>query len=659
MLQGASRYSPLRLRDLAWGGAFAALLAPPMSYGLSLDDIAVRSRLGQPLDAVVAVRPGAGEAIAAGCFSVTPPGEGALPGIDGVRLQLDRATGLLRLRSTYPVLEPLSELRLRVSCDGVPSLERTFLVVLDPPDVLAESVFARTPVTEARPALAGNVEPFAPAASVDTTTPRPEGYVPPPRASAPARPAQVAEAAPRAPRATAAAVAPGSAIAQGSEYLVMPGDTLSSVAARVSGRPAGSLWAVAQRIHALNPLAFLGNDPDQLIAGVTITIPALGADAGVVPAIASSVPPRASVALATPVPAARASITHRPARSFVMSTTLTPDSMEKLQLRRLGFMQAATAATARIAASRGESPQAPVRAQEDTQAVLRANDEEAEAAAETTVTQTVAAPAANIDAAPADATGEQSGGGLSWLLTTLLGGVFGAFLMRFFLHRRYREQLEAAQNARRSSGLERTIRLDHGIIVDEHRPQPAQRPAPATGPAFVAVPMGGLASAHDDDARTPPLEMIDLPPEFGMEATAQIESPMASLDLELPVMQELDTPTEEVSTDADTAIDTLVDSRQFAVDTDLLALAYVEDLPDAPGEDTVVLESPQDPEREPGQQATHADVEDEYYHLEATSIDDTALNCEIGDESKVLKLWDAEDEASELGARKRGGMKRR
>jgi hypothetical protein len=673
---GASRYCPLRLRDLAWGGAFAALLAPPMSYGLALEEIAVRSRLGQPLDAVVAVRSAPGEALAAGCFSVTPPGEGGLPGIDGIRLHLDRATGLLRLRSTYPVLEPLNELKLRVRCDGMPSLERTFLVVLDPPDVLAESVFARTP-TQAQPALAGVVEPFAPAASVDTTTPRPgAGYAPPPRAAAAERVPQPAEgASPPAEGAwrpaRAAPVAPGTAIAPGSEYFVVAGDTLSSVAARVSNRPAGSLWQVAERIHALNPLAFLGNDPDQLIAGVAIAIPALEGDAGVRLHVASSVQPRAPVVRAAPVLATRESVLPQPTRSFVMSTTLTSDSMEKLQLRRLGFMQAANAATARIAASRGETPEAPVRTQADTTAVLRTNDEEAGGATDASATaEAVATPAANAaEAQPAPADEEPRAGGVSWTLAALLGGLLGAILTRFFLYRRYRSQLESAQNARRGSGLEHTIRLDHGIIVDEHRAQSGVRAAPATAPRFVAVaPVGDAhASALDDGpVAAARLDLIDLPAEMREDPTVRIESPMASLDLELPVMPELATPDAggAQADTADTAIDSLADSRQFAVDTDLLALAYVEDLPDAPVDDTIVLESPEPSESEEPRQAAPGDGSDDaYYHLEATSVDDTTLTCELGDESKVLALWDLaleeEAPAAEADTRKRGGTKRR
>jgi Tfp pilus assembly protein FimV len=84
-------------------------------------------------------------------------------------------------------------------------------------------------------------------------------------------------------------------IQPGSRYQVVSGDTLSSIAVRVSGRRV-TLRDLAAQIFAANPTAFIRGDINLIKLGSTIVIPA--ADT------ASAVAPPASLPLPAPVPEA-------------------------------------------------------------------------------------------------------------------------------------------------------------------------------------------------------------------------------------------------------------------------------------------------------------------------------------------------------------------
>ena len=62
-----------------------------------------------------------------------------------MRSRVLRSSGATRveLRSPSPVLEPLSELILSVQCPGSPAVQRSFLVMLDPPVLADDRVLAR------------------------------------------------------------------------------------------------------------------------------------------------------------------------------------------------------------------------------------------------------------------------------------------------------------------------------------------------------------------------------------------------------------------------------------------------------------------------------------------------------------------------------------
>lgn len=62
-------------------------------------------------------------------------------------------------------------------------------------------------------------------------------------------------------------------IQPGISYRVREGDTLSTIAERIDGRPANSTWQLADLIFAANPRAFVRGNPDLIKLGSTISIP--------------------------------------------------------------------------------------------------------------------------------------------------------------------------------------------------------------------------------------------------------------------------------------------------------------------------------------------------------------------------------------------------
>jgi len=143
--------------------------------------------------------------------------------------------------------------------------------------------------------------------------------------------------------------------------------------------------------------------------------------------------------------------------------------------------------------------------------------------------------------------------------------------------------------------------------------------------------------------------------EFATEAptdrSLSIESPVAALDLELPAMpespaaQESEVPTEIMA--AVTPRDPLADSRQFLVDTDLLALAYNEDnkRPDASAEPLpldVMAELPMLPTG--ARDEAPAGDDHGYYHLDTEAVGDAEHGGESTADSSLLELWEIRED---------------
>jgi hypothetical protein len=679
MRQGLSTFVGKRVRELAWCCAFSALLSPAAVQSLSLDEIRVRSHLGQPLEAVIPVDSARHETLDAACFSIAVPDDG-LPGIERVRASFDRASGELVLRSGSPIREPLNEITVRVRCAGVPALERSFLVVLDPPDVQAQSVFARVAAAPRAPLASPSVrdDTVARSGKADAATAGRTSDATTRAAEAPVvhMPAPVGLPSPRrAPRPLA--TAPAVALEPGSSYLVQPGDTLSSISARVRGRPDGAPGAVAARIHARNPLAFLDGNPDRLLAGAKIVIPPLDSeslDAGAVAhAGLESVP---SVALPTHEGGAAPDLHH-----FVLSTTFSGASMANVELRRRGITQAVDGAASRLPAH-APKPEAPRAAQPTDAVVLETRTEDDVAAADALMHARIpgaedasslrsdavaaaavadssarSAPAAEAPAARPDtaATGSSHSSTLRWIVSALgavlVGAVLGGIGVRIVIWRRQAAELHRRQSMRRASGLERSIRLDLGIVVKEHPAgtpltvdastqelaairllqQRTVAPTPVLAPADVE-PTARSGAVHFDFAR----EVAD-------EVTLQIESRLTDLDLVLPEMPDLPLliETGEVPTDIVTAAtqrEPLVEPRPFAADTDFMELAYRDETAKAGDPDATVRVEAQGA-------AIDALASQAYDRSEADPLDDTLPACERADESKVVvSLWNGTEE---------------
>ncbi|RMF99197.1 MAG: hypothetical protein D6727_00675 [Gammaproteobacteria bacterium] len=229
------------MRATACGSIALLALGPATGFAVGLGELRLNSALGQPLRATVPLRLAAGEAVAANCVRNASGPEGGLRAPRGLKLRVPAATGPgdfdIELYSERPLYEPMYELSLQVQCPGLPILVRQFVLMLDLPAMPGPSA--------ARP-------------------------VPPPRAVVRQPRPQTAPRS-RPERRLARSDAP---IPAGSVYRVREGDTLSTIAARVEGRPANFTWPLARLIFEANPDAFIRGNPDLVKLGARLRIPA-------------------------------------------------------------------------------------------------------------------------------------------------------------------------------------------------------------------------------------------------------------------------------------------------------------------------------------------------------------------------------------------------
>src|SRR6056297_4005670 len=220
-----------------------ALLAGGPAAALELGEPVVRSGLGQPLEVVVPYATWGNERLTADCVSLVrgqPDDPAGLPVLTAGQVS-STAGNRLVIRSDRGIREPLLGMNLKVDCASTPFIIRSYTLIIDPPGL-------------------------APVAAQPAPAPAPR--------RTPAEPAAVLPAQPAGGRASRASVpAPTEPLSPGSEYRVRVGDTLSTIAQRVTDRP-GGIWATAERIFAANPEAFIGGDMDRLRAGSVLEIPA-------------------------------------------------------------------------------------------------------------------------------------------------------------------------------------------------------------------------------------------------------------------------------------------------------------------------------------------------------------------------------------------------
>jgi len=112
---------------------------------IGLGDISVRSHLGQPLHATVALI-GATPATAADCFSLDASTGSIAPPLHA-QLSLEQAGGktLLHIRTPRPINDPIVQFAVAADCEA--RLQRDYVVLLDPPALLETAVVADAPVT--------------------------------------------------------------------------------------------------------------------------------------------------------------------------------------------------------------------------------------------------------------------------------------------------------------------------------------------------------------------------------------------------------------------------------------------------------------------------------------------------------------------------------
>jgi pilus assembly protein FimV len=260
----------------------ALLAASPAAQALSLGEITVHSSLGQRLDASVPVQLAAGESLTGECIQATRSGSSELSRIPNAGVLTPEATGpgqyTLRISSAAALYEPIYALGLLAACPGTAAISRQYVLMLD------------------LPGMATGQEPVPAQPLVAQTGELPDALPASPARADVLRTAVPRERPQRTRRALDAMAAP---IQPGTRYQVVSGDTLSSIAVRVSGRRV-TLRDLAAQIFTANPAAFIRNDMNLIKLGSTIVIPA----ADTLADTASAVAPPASLPLPAPVPEA-------------------------------------------------------------------------------------------------------------------------------------------------------------------------------------------------------------------------------------------------------------------------------------------------------------------------------------------------------------------
>ncbi|MCA1939036.1 MAG: hypothetical protein LDL29_10250 [Dechloromonas sp.] len=154
------------------------LMVSPSALAAGLGELTVHSRIGEPLQAEVAIIAGPDEKLEAVCFGLSRIKDADLPVITNARLQLEQGSQGMRLRITVPepLHEPLATLRLRAGC-GV-ELQRDYFVMPSPPDTRqTESRIASAPVRTPAPAFSS--DPLRSRSAAPAAKPRPAPRPPP------------------------------------------------------------------------------------------------------------------------------------------------------------------------------------------------------------------------------------------------------------------------------------------------------------------------------------------------------------------------------------------------------------------------------------------------------------------------------------------------
>jgi Tfp pilus assembly protein FimV len=217
---------PPSVRFLA---AFAACttLSTTGASALTLGNLVVRSHLGEPLHAQIAVRTGADESIDETCITLPRPvsASEAIPYLSRASFSVVQAPGgqVIRIRSAHVINDPVLKLLLQVSCSGQASLSREFTLLLEP-----ASYVSVAPIADDETAQHKQVE--------DQSVPRP-----------------------------------------GASWEIRPGDTLTGIARTAYPNSPARQHRLEQAIAAANPNIFSAGIKGDLPVGQTLNIPELPA----------------------------------------------------------------------------------------------------------------------------------------------------------------------------------------------------------------------------------------------------------------------------------------------------------------------------------------------------------------------------------------------
>jgi hypothetical protein len=227
---------------VALGGSCGFLAGP--AFGLELGELQVQSSLGQPLRASVAYALQPNEQIHDYCIYLKPGFDAnGLPSVSNAAITA--SDGTIRITGRTAIREPLLSLQLTVDCPRSAHLRRDYSVFIDPrlPSHETVAAAATAPAVSRRavasPQIAA-VERAAPSRRPAVRQPVHESAREPIRASG--------------------------------SYRVQPGDSLSGIAARISGRSVG-IWPAVDALFAANPDAFIDNDRNLLRADAVLLIP--------------------------------------------------------------------------------------------------------------------------------------------------------------------------------------------------------------------------------------------------------------------------------------------------------------------------------------------------------------------------------------------------
>jgi phage tail protein X len=232
--------------------AASIILLPGSATALTLSEITVHSAIGQPFSASTTATIAKGERLVPGCVQSVNP-NGKLGSANNLQIQVPAAAQpgsyTLRITSSAALHEPMFEIRMQANCPETVAVARNYLVLLGisgaTPATQPEQIVDQTTATasQTEPLILPSDNPAAIPMFVQT------GRVLDPD---------------------------GATIAGGERYRVRNGDTLSSIASRVSDQATRQTSLVAAAIFRANPGAFVAANPELIKLGSVITIPAPG-----------------------------------------------------------------------------------------------------------------------------------------------------------------------------------------------------------------------------------------------------------------------------------------------------------------------------------------------------------------------------------------------